>query len=186
MALEVRCPNCGTDFVLGNGDSVSSTNIKDGIAYLVPKTIRNENKTATRLEALKIAGVNVDKLQSLMQTDSAVKQIFNEDYPILKEISKGGFIRNPELFRRFITAQTWSLICNNKSWTESVRERYNINYVFRQTKQELGLQIKLMNKGVKASDKRFYSFSFEYMINIILYQVMINQKMKYFLIFQNI
>lgn len=165
MALEVRCPNCGTDFVLGNGDSVSSTNIKDGIAYLIPKTIRNENKTATRLEALKLAGVNVDKLQSLMQTDSAVKEIFNEDDPILKEISKGGFIRNPELFRRFITAQTFALLKDCKGWTHAVRNRFNTRYVFRQTREELFLQIKLQKKGIK-NDKRFTFFTLDSMKRI--------------------
>ena len=84
MALEVRCPNCGSDFVLGNKDSVSNTNIKDGIAYLVPKTIRNENRTAARLEALKVAGVKVDKLQALMQGDSSLKELFDDDDPIVK------------------------------------------------------------------------------------------------------
>lgn len=169
MALEVRCPNCGTDFVLGNGDSVSSTNIKDGIAYLVPKTIRNENKIATRLETLKLAGVNVDKLQSLMQTDSTVKEIFNEDDPILKEISKGGFIRNPELFRRFITAQTFALIGDgNGSWTSAVRKRYDTRYVFRQTRNELYLQLKLINKGLNGKDRRFQFFTLDDMKKIFI------------------
>ena len=169
MALEVRCPNCGSDFVLGNGDSVSNANIKDGIAYLVPKTIRNENKTATRLEALKLAGVNVDKLQSLMQTDSTVKEIFNEDDPILKEISKGGFIRNPELFRRFITAQTFALIGDgNGSWTSAVRKRYDTRYVFRQTRNELYLQLKLINKGLNGKDRRFQFFTLDDMKKIFI------------------
>ena len=160
MALEVRCPNCGTDFLLGNGDSVSSTNIKDGIAYLIPKTIRNENKTATRLEALKLAGVNVDKLQSLMQTDSALKEIFNEDDPILKEISKGGFIRNSELFRRFITAQTWRLITSPHGWTRAVRGRYRTKYVLNQSIRELQTLCHLEKKGLKGKDKRFDFFTF--------------------------
>ena len=167
---EVRCPVCGSTMMLGNGGNTISE-LKDGIHYLIPETIRNENvspetKTKVRLDALKAVGVDIDKLNNLLQKDNSFKDIFEENDPILEEIKKGGFIKNPELFRRWITAQTWSLICNNKSWTESVRKRYNINYVFRQTKQELGLQIKLMNKGVKASDKRFYFFSFEDMKDI--------------------
>lgn len=167
---EVRCPVCGSTMMLGNGGNTVSE-LKDGINYLIPETIRNENvsmetKTKARLDALKAVGIDIDKLNNLMQKNDSFKDIFEEDDPILNEIKKGGFIRNPELFRRFITAQTWSLICNNKSWTESVRSRYNISYVFRQTKQELSLQIKLMNKGVKASDKRFYFFSFEDMKDI--------------------
>lgn len=169
MALEVRCPNCGTDFVLGNGDSVSTTNIKNGIAYLVPRTIRNENcggKVNDRMKAFKDAGIDISKLQSLMQTDANIKEIFSDpNDEILTEIGKGGFIRNPELFRRWITAQTWSLIRNNKSWTESVRSRYNISYVFKQTKQELRLQIKLMNKGIE-NDHRYSFFSLDDMKDI--------------------
>lgn len=167
--IEVRCPVCQSSFVIGSNNAPVAE-LSDGIHYLVPETIRNENlsndaRAYVRMEALKAAGVNVDKLQSLMQTDSAVKEIFNEDDPILKEISKGGFIRNPELFRRFITAQTWSLIRDNKSWTESVRKRYNISYVFKQTKQELRLQIKLMNKGIE-NDHRYSFFSLDDMKDI--------------------
>lgn len=157
--FEVRCPNCQSSFVLGNGDSISATNIKDGIAYLVPKTIRNENKTDSRIEALKLAGINVDKLQSLMQTDSAVKEIFNEDDPIVNEISKGGFIRNPELFRRFITAQTWGLIKDKYGWTHAVRNRYDVNYVLKQTKKELALLCKLTRKS--PNDIRFQFFTLD-------------------------
>jgi len=157
MALEVRCPNCGSDFVLGNKDSVSNTNIKDGIAYLVPKTIRNENRTAARLEALKVAGVKVDKLQALMQGDSSLKELFDDDDPIIEEISKGGFIRNKELFRRFITAQTFRLLKDPDGWTHAVRRRYDTRYVFRQTKRELALLCKLSRKC--PNDIRFNFFT---------------------------
>jgi len=161
MALEVRCPNCGSDFMLGNKDSISNTNIKDGIAYLIPKTIRNENRTAARLEALKSAGINVDKLQTLIQTNNSLKELFDDDDPIIKEISKGGFIRNPELFRRFITAQTFRLLKDPKGWTHAVRGRYNTTYVFKQTKRELELLIKLERKGLKGKDVRFEFFTLD-------------------------
>lgn len=164
---EVRCPNCGTSFVVGNGGN-AVTELSGGIHYLVPETIRNENgKMNDRMKAFKDAGIDISKLQSLMQTDANIKEIFSDpNDEILTEIGKGGFIRNPELFRRWITAQTWHLIKNEQSWTEAVRKRYNISYVFKQTKQELRLQIKLMNKGVSASDKRFYFFSLEDMKDI--------------------
>ena len=167
---EVRCPVCGSTMMLGNGGNTVSE-LKDGINYLIPETIRNENvsmetKTKARLDALKAVGIDIDKLNNLMQRDDSFKDIFEEDDPILNEIKKGGFIRNPELFRRWITAQTWHLIKNEQSWTEAVRKRYNISYVFKQTKQELCLQIKLLNKGVSISDKRFYFFSFEDMRDI--------------------
>jgi len=166
---EVRCPVCGSTMLLGNGGNTVSE-LKDGIHYLIPETIRNENvsmetKTKARLDALKAVGIDIDKLNNLMQKDDSFKDIFEEDDPILNEIKKGGFVRNPELFRRWITAQTWSLICNKQSWTEAVRKRYNISYVFRQTKQELRLQIKLMNKGIE-NDHRYSFFSLDDMKDI--------------------
>ena len=161
---EIRCGVCGSTIKLGNGSN-PSTELRDGISYLVPETVRNENccendRTNARLEVLRAAGVNVEKLQSLLQTDSAVKEIFDNEDPILNQILEGGFIRNRELFRRFITAQTFALIGNgHKSWTEQVRRRYDTRYVFKQTLDELNLLIKLSNKGLYGKDKRFRFFT---------------------------
>lgn len=178
MALEVRCPNCGTDFVLGNGDSVSTTNIKNGIAYLVPRTIRNENcggNVNDRMKAFKDAGIDISKLQSLMQTDANIKEIFSDpNDKVLEEIGKGGFIRNPELFRRWITAQSFALLKDPRGWTHAVRKHYNTHYVFRQTKQELELQIKLHKKGIN-NDKRYTFFTLEDMKRIFADLVDYNQ-----------
>ena len=156
---EVRCPVCQSSFVIGNGGN-AVTELSDGIHYLVPETVRNENVSAnSRMNAFKEAGIDISKLQTLMQKDDNIKSIFtNENDPILVEIGKGGFIKNPELFRRWITAQTFALIRDKKGWTSAVRSKYNTRYVYRQTKDELELQIKLMNKGVK-SDKRFSFFT---------------------------
>jgi hypothetical protein len=167
--IEVRCPVCQSSFVIGSNNAPVAE-LSDGIHYLVPETIRNENvfdgKVNDRMKAFKDAGIDISKLQSLMQTDVNIKEIFSDpNDEILTEIGKGGFIRNPELFRRFITAQTWYLIRNEQSWTEAVRKRYNISYVFKQTKQELRLQIKLMNKGIE-NDHRYSFFSLDDMKDI--------------------
>lgn len=158
--VEVRCPNCNSSFALGNGGSPIAE-LKDGIHYLVPETIRNENKTSSRLEILKAAGVNIEKLQTLMEGNSSFKDIFEEDDPILKELSSGGFIRNNELFRRWITAQTFALLRDPKGWTHAVRRRYNLRYIFRQTLNELTLLCKLERKGLKGKDRRFSFFTLE-------------------------
>ena len=166
--IEVRCPNCQSSFVVGSNNAPVAE-LSDGIHYLVPETVRNENcggKVNDRMKAFKDAGIDISKLQSLMQTDANIKEIFSDpNDEVLTEIGKGGFIRNPELFRRFITAQTWYLIRNEQSWTEAVRKRYNISYVFKQTKQELCLQIKLMNKGIE-NDHRYSFFSLDDMKDI--------------------
>jgi hypothetical protein len=162
---EVRCPNCGTSFMVGNGGS-PVTELTSGIHYLVPETVRNENKTESRMNAFKEAGIDISKLQALMQSNAEVKSIFkDENDPILTEISKGGFIRNPELFRRWITAQTFALLKDCKGWTHAVRNRFNTRYVFRQTREELFLQIKLQKKGIK-NDKRFTFFTLDSMKRI--------------------
>jgi len=164
--MDVRCPNCQTSFILGNGDSVSTANIKDGIVYLTPKTIRNENKGSARLNALKEAGIDVEKLQALMQSNSDISTIFADDDPILKQIGKGGFIKNNELFRRWITAQTFRLIRGKDGWTAAVRKRYKTDYVFKQTVQELELQVKLQRRGIK-KDRRFLFFTLDDFISIL-------------------
>ena len=164
---EVRCPVCGSNFLIGkSGNAV--TELSEGIHYLVPETIRNENvdKSAVQMSALRAAGIDVSKLQTLMQSDPNIKNIFSDpNDEVLAEIGKGGFIRNPELFRRWIAAQTFRLIKAPEGWTKAVRSRYNITYVFNQTAKELELQIKLMKKGIK-NDKRYSFFSFEDMKDI--------------------
>jgi len=158
---EVRCPVCGTSFVVGNsGNAV--TELNDGIHFLVPETVRNENVTKSsrvdlRLNALKDSGINVDKLQALMQSNDDLKSIFDSDDPIIAEISKGGFIRNPELFRRWITAQTFRLLDDPNGWTHAVRRRYDAKYVVDMTKRELGIRIELERKCPKDVRNKFFT-----------------------------
>ena len=157
---EVRCPNCGTSFVVGNGGN-TVTALSGGIHYLVPETIRNENgKMNDRMKAFKDAGIDITKLQSLMQTDANIKEIFSDpNDKVLEEIGKGGFIRNPELFRRWICAQTFALLKDPHGWTYAVRKRYDTKYVFNQTKRELKLLCHLNEKC--PNDIRFQFFTLE-------------------------
>ena len=160
---EVLCPNCGTSFKVCDcvNSKTTISELKDGKYYLVSETIRNENvknaKTEVRMAALEAAGINVNKLQTLMEKDESLKDIFSSDDPIVKELSKGGFINNPELFRRWITAQSWRLIKDPKGWTHAVRQRYDANYAFKQTRRELNLLCKLQKKC--PNDLRFNFFT---------------------------
>lgn len=159
---EIRCANCGTSFQFSDGTGIT-TQLREGIHYLVPETIRNENHgsspcVTSRLEALKTAGVDVEKLQGLMQTNnSIIINLFKEDDPIIEELSKGGFIHNPELFRRWITAQTFRLLKDPAGWTAAVRKHYDIRYVFKQCRRELALLVKLYNKS--PNDIRYNFFT---------------------------
>lgn len=159
---EVRCPVCGSNFIVGKGGN-AVTELSDGIHYLVPETIRNENvanaKTEVRMAALKAAGINVNKLQALMEKDENLKNIFSSDDPIISELSKGGFINNPELFRRWICAQTFRLLKDSRGWTAAVRKTYDIKYVYNQSKRELKLLCHLKEKC--PNDIRFQFFTLD-------------------------
>ena len=161
MAVKVMCPVCKSEFLTSDGTfGTPVTAEQNGVAYLVPKTVgKATDKTDDRIKALKEAGINVTKLQTLMQSNSDLKDIFAEDDPIIEKISKGGFIRNPELFRRWITAQTWGLIKDKNGWTHAVRNRYDVNYVLKQTKKELALLCKLTRKC--PNDIRFQFFTLD-------------------------
>lgn len=158
---EVRCPVCGSTMMLGNGGNTVSE-LKDGINYLVPETVRNENvskeaKVNARLEAFKGMGVDVEKLKTLMSSDEKLKEIFDSNDPIIEELSKGGFIQNKELFRRFICAQTFRLLKDPRGWTNAVRKTYDTKYVLNQTKRELKLLCHLKEKC--PNDIRFQFFT---------------------------
>lgn len=143
--------------------------IKDGISYLVPETIRNENTAENRLnkrlEALKEAGVNVDKMKELMKSSDAFttvfKDLFADDDPIIKEIASDDFIRNPELFRRWITAQTFMLLKNPRGWTYALKytykNKYTLKYCLKQTLDELALDIKVQKKSPNDVRLKFFT-----------------------------
>lgn len=167
--VDVRCPNCNTSFVVGD-DCNAVKHIKDGISYLVPSVVRNDNlgettmneKAKERMAALKEVGIDVSKLQALMSKDSSLKDIFTDDNdPILEEIGKRGFLRNPELFRRWICAQTFSLLRNPYGWTHAVRKAHDTRYVFKQTKDELKTLVHLYDKGLYGKDIRFDFFTLQ-------------------------
>ena len=164
--VEIRCPNCGTSFAVGDGEHSPLFELRDGIHYLVPNTIRNENVSSqnrvnARLELLKAAGINVDRMRELLNgsESSSLRDIFAEDDPIVTELNEGGFLHNPELFRRWITAQTFRLLKDRVGWTHAVRRYYDTLYVIKQTKRELALLCKLKNKC--PNDIRFQFFTLD-------------------------
>ena len=159
---EIRCGNCGSTIKIGEGEGIPMDKLPDGIHYLVPSVVRNENvtkesKVDVRMAALKAAGINVDKLGELMNGNSSLKDIFSEDDPILSEIGKGGFINNPELFRRWICAQNFRLLKDPHGWTYAVRKTYDTKYVYNQSKRELKLLCKLIKKCPNDIRLRFFT-----------------------------
>lgn len=122
---------------------------KLGISYDIKP--HKQLSAEERLALLKAAGVKIPALQDFIKEHEnksveALNALFDEDDQIIEEISKGGFINNPELFRRWITAQTFRLLKDKRGWTHAVRNTYDIKYVLNQSKRELALLCKLVKK----------------------------------------
>ena len=165
---EIRCGNCGSTIKINEGEGIPFSKLPDGIHYLMPSIVRNENKGESsnkgvnaRLKALEDAGISIEKMKELANSTADFKELFEENDPLFDELSKGGFIRNPELFRRFICAQTFRLLRDPRGWTHAVKHTYDIYYVMRQSKRELELLCKLKDKKIKQTDKRYQFFTFE-------------------------
>ena len=161
MAVKVMCPVCKSEFMTSDGAFATPvTAEQNGVAYLVPKVVgKAPNKKEDRLKALEDAGINLNKLQTLMQSNSDLKDIFESDDPVIAELGKGGFINNPELFRRWICAQTFRLLKDPSGWTAAVRKTYDTKYVYNQTKRELKLLCHLKEKC--PNDIRFQFFTLD-------------------------
>lgn len=166
---EIRCSVCGTSFQMGDDSNHPLSQLRDGIHYLVPETIRNENVTsqdrvAARLDLLKAAGINVDRMRELLNGSDSFRDIFETDDPIINELCNGGFLRNPELFRRWITVQTFRLLKDTQGWTHAVRRAHDIRYVLSQTMSELTVLCHLQDKC--PNDIRFQFFTLDDMKRI--------------------
>jgi hypothetical protein len=140
---------------------------KLGISYDIKP--HKQLSAEERLALLKAAGVKIPALQDFIKEHGdksveALNALFDEDDPIISELNKGGFINNPELFRRWICAQTMRLLKDKYGWTHAVRKTYDIKYVFNQTKRELALLCKLRRKN--PNDIRFQFFTLDDMKSI--------------------
>jgi len=167
--VDVKCPVCGTSFELGD-ETLEHVSPKHGTYYLIPKSSAT-SPVQQRLDLLKYAGVNVDKLEEIMSKNTDVKDLFEDNDSILNTLKNGNFIDNPELFRRWITVQTFRLLKDTNGWNHAVRSRYNLRYVFKQTVRELELLVHLKNKLKSTNDKRFQFFTFDD-LKFIFYDLM--------------
>lgn len=99
--MDIRCPVCETSFEVGDGHSVVTE--KDGLGYLVPKTIRKGEKKMTkedRIKLLKEAGFDIEKmLNNGFDIDE-----YSSD-PVVEKIKNNGYAHNRILDRRFLPAQ---------------------------------------------------------------------------------
>lgn len=185
----VICPNCGTEMKVDDtsrftmGMTVSKETKGDFV--LEADVVRNnnlnkekENKTMMnkrdlRMETLNKAGIDTSKFFDvklpsgdtikMTMNDQGIPVVVSDD--ILKQIYDDGFIDNGHLFRRWITAQTFSAL-NYKSWRTRdtgydayVRECYPYEYQFKMTIEEFRVLNKLEKKDPEAFEERRHFFT---------------------------
>lgn len=127
---------------------------------------RKTNKAQAKLDALKAAGVNVDNLFAMTNIDGAgiiarfengkLEAIADND-PIFNSIMNGGTIPDPNLYRRWVMAQTFHMLASG-SWTQSLRYR-GYEYSWKMIIDELRTQCKLSHKDVENFKMRHIWFN---------------------------
>lgn len=148
--VSIKCEVCVTESVTTNNNNCEC------------KT----NKAQAKLEALKAAGVNVDNLFAMSNVDgSAIIARFEngkleaiaDNDPIFDSIMSGGTIPDPNLYRRWVMAQTFHMLASG-NWTQSLRYR-GYEYSWKMIIEELHTQCKLSSKDRENFEKRQAWFS---------------------------
>lgn len=142
--VSIKCAVCGTEYVATNSKCECRT-----------------NKAQAKLEALKAAGVNTDNLFAMTNVGGAgiiarfengkLEAIADND-PIFNSIVNGGTIPNPNLYRRWVMAQTFHVLALG-DWTQSLRYR-GYEYSWKMMLEELRTQCKLSSKDRENFDMR--------------------------------
>lgn len=111
------------------------------------------NKAQAKLNALKAAGVNVDNLFAMTSVSGAgiiarfengKLEAIDDNDPIFNSIMNGGTIPDPNLYRRWVMAQTFHMLASG-NWTQSLRCR-GYEYSWKMMIDELRTQCKLSSK----------------------------------------
>ena len=177
--LEVRCPVCHTSFeVAKNGSIAHSCDNGEGIGYLVPKTIRNENikggsemnaKYNDRINKLEAAGFDVSILNSLLgeKNVEAILENCMKNDSVAEEIYASGYVKNTKLHRRYVMAQTFKLLGDDNDWSGRLHN-YSYDYTFKMMLKELKVLAILEREDEEAFNERSMFFTREVVYYTIL------------------
>lgn len=160
---KVICPNCGQEIAIADHEHFAAGIAigKDsglGTVVLPPADGKENppvNKAEARLQALRAAGVDTSGLFSLkgaagegllvrMGSDGA-PEVVKDDDPIFNGILAAGTVPERRLFRRWVMAQMFRMLQNNRGFTEALHFK-GYDYQWRQTIEELRVQNVLAKK----------------------------------------
>lgn len=116
----------------------------------VPETAKHTGKAQQRLEALRKAGVDTSCLfamgEQLIRTSGDTAVSIPDDDPIFESISEGGYVPNYKLFRRWVMAQMFRNMREQKEHSSSLNaviQRHGYEYQWRTLLEELRVQTKM-------------------------------------------
>lgn len=183
---KIYCSNCGAEVILPKhsetiiGRTISE-NEGNNTYYINTKENKAMTKADTRMEALRAAGIDVDKyfdvLNSLLSTEDVEK-----NDPVAEQIITDGYVRNTKLHRRWVLAQTWAMLNRygnkhvdrdyyNKHKAEYYRKSFNQSlkdkgyaYQWKVIAEEIRVLAKLAERDDETFNQRVHFFNKEMVI----------------------
>lgn len=121
---KIMCPTCGTQFAIPEQSSIAIGIVvgKDaGLGTITPPVASEApaGRAKERIEALRVAGVNVDNLfaiqganggEFIASNKDGKLSILDDNDPIFAYISEKGTVPNRRLFRRWVMAQMFYMM----------------------------------------------------------------------------
>ena len=142
---KVKCPVCNTEFAIPAQSSITvgiAIGKDSNLGTIYPQVAEPSKQQRTaqeRLEALRIAGVDVGNLfamagnEHICRIENGTVSVIAEDDPIFNYIMESGTVPNNRLFRRWVMAQMFRMM-TQKDW---------------KSKQVLGIAESIKRKGYK-------------------------------------
>lgn len=144
MAIKYICGNCGAETVVNEPTGTHAVTTDNSILKTVMldmtsnKATNKETKEMVnakyneRMEKLANAGFDVTAMNKMFG-DKGLENFmdtFLKDDSVAKEIVEEGYVNNPHLHRRYITAQYYRLFGEDGKWTERYNKQYAYSYQF--------------------------------------------------------
>ena len=196
MSTKLVCPNCGTEMKLPETSEIvmGMTLSKEtgGTHVLQADVIKNDNLNTielnkeenkamnnreSRMEVLKVNGVNVGKFFDVqLPNGGSIRMTLNEEGvpvvaneteedPILNQIIEDGYVRNTKLHRRWVMAQMFRMLNYKSYWGNEtgydacLRNSYGYMYQFDMMLEEVRVLSKLEVRDKESFDERSHFFT---------------------------
>ena len=150
MKNEMKCPNCGSEFVM---------------------------KAVTgRTQKMQEVGIDTSKFFDITLANGTLAKgviedgkmrVLEDNDPILKGITESGYIEAPHLWRRFVAAHTFRLLGDDGDWTGRMDKTYSYNYTLRMMRDEVKVLSILEQKDRDAFTERKRFFTLEVIYKVV-------------------